>query len=55
MVPSEVPHDTRICIEDFVNTDFDESNVDEQKSNANSRQTNPDLIGWRESREVRVR
>ena len=46
VVPSEVPYYTRICIEDLVNTDFDESDVDEQKSNANSRQTNPNLIGW---------
>ena len=38
VVPAEVPHDTRICVEDLVNTDFDESDVDEQKSNANSRQ-----------------
>jgi len=38
VVPAEVPHDTRICIEDLVNTDVDESDVDEQKSNANSRQ-----------------
>ena len=46
VVPSDVPHYTRICIEDLVNTDFDESDVDEQKGNANSRQTNPNLIGW---------
>ena len=37
-VPPEVPHDTRICIEDLVDTDVDEPDVDKQKSNANSRQ-----------------
>ena len=25
MVPQEIPHDTRICIEDLVNTNVDES------------------------------
>ena len=29
MVPPEIPHDTRVCIEDIVNTDFDESDNDE--------------------------
>ena len=38
VVPAEVPDDTRICIEDLVNTDFDESDVDKHKSSANSRQ-----------------
>ena len=37
-VPPDIPHDTRICIEDLVDTDVDEPDVDKQKSNANSRQ-----------------
>ena len=75
--PPEAPHDTRICIEDLVDTDIDESDIDElrdekkrkqpgngtqeqmkktakdrdprtpeQKSSANSRRTNPNLIRW---------
>ena len=75
--PLEAPHDTRICIEDLVDTDIDESDIDElrdekkrkqpgngtqeqmkktakdrdprtpkQKSSANSRRTNPNLIRW---------
>ena len=36
MVPPEIPHDTRICIEDLVDPDFEESDVDE----------------WRDEREV---
>ena len=38
VIPSEVPHDTRMYIEDLVNTNVDESDVDEQESSANSRQ-----------------
>ena len=32
VAPAEVPHDTRICIEDLVDTDFDESDVDELRA-----------------------
>ena len=32
VVPAEVPNDTRICIEDLVDTDFDESDVDELRA-----------------------
>ena len=32
VVPAEVPHDTRICIEDFVDTNFDESDVGELRA-----------------------
>ena len=28
VVPPEVPHDTKICIEDLVDTNFDESDVE---------------------------
>ena len=31
MVPPEIPHDTRICIEDLVETDLDESDVDDSE------------------------
>ena len=32
VAPAEVPHDTRICIADLVDTDFDESDVDELRA-----------------------
>ena len=32
VVPAEVPHDTRICIEDLVDTNFDESDVGELRA-----------------------
>ena len=31
VVPPEVPHDTRICIEDLVGTDIDGPDIDDLK------------------------
>ena len=39
VVPLEVPHDTRICIEDLVDTNFDESDVDELRDEKKAKQS----------------
>ena len=42
-VPPEVPHDTRICIEDLVDTDVDEPDVDKYNSRQKSKLSEADF------------
>ena len=39
VAPLEIPHDTRICIEDLVDTNFDESDVDELRDEKKAKQS----------------
>ena len=41
--PPEVPHDTRICIEDLVDTDIDESDIDELRDEQEVQGENMDI------------
>ena len=49
VAPAEEPNDTRICIADLVDTDFDESDVDElraEKKGATSPRNNAHFIRY---------
>ena len=42
VAPPEIPHDTRICIEDLVDTDIDESDIDELRDEREVQDENVD-------------